>query len=49
MEHKVKIGISDGGLLISKKSPVYLSQQRSLLPVETWSQFAEPVIPDEAA
>ncbi len=32
-----------------QKTPINLAPQESLLPLETMSQFAEPVIPDEAA
>jgi len=31
------------------KTPMHLTPQQSLLPLETMSQFAEPVIPDESA
>ena len=30
------------------KTSMHLTPQRSLLPLETKSQFAEPVIPDES-
>jgi len=30
-------------------TPMHLTPQQSLLPLETMSQFAEPVIPDESA
>jgi len=30
------------------KTPMHLTPQKSLLPLETMSQFAEPVIPDES-
>ena len=32
-----------------QKTPINLALQASLLPLETMSQFVEPVIPDEAA
>jgi hypothetical protein len=31
------------------KTPIHLAPQKSLLPLETMSHSAEPVIPDEAA
>jgi len=30
-----------------RKTPINLAPQKSLLPLETMSQFTEPVIPDE--
>jgi len=30
-----------------RKTPIHLTPQESLLPLETMSQFAAPVIPDE--
>ena len=33
----------------SRNTPVHLAPQKSLLPLETMSQFAEPVIPDKSA
>ncbi len=36
-------------LLILYKTPMHLTPQKSLFPLETMSQFGEPVIPDESA
>jgi len=40
------IGLDDCGL---RKAPMNLPLQKSLLPFDTMSQFAEPAIPDESA